>query len=110
MDIHPYQNIYVTNPKTGRQVKKILCKHPGCNKTFEKKWNFKDHIRMHRGDRPYKCPHCVKTFTQKGNLDKHMKQHEFSDLKSRKIHKCHICHKRFTEKYNLNVSLFPILL
>ncbi|CAI2384107.1 unnamed protein product [Moneuplotes crassus] len=105
MDLHPHTNEYVTNPKTSRQVKKIVCLHPGCGKKFDKKWNFKDHIRMHMGDRPYKCAHCPKTFTQKGNLDKHMKQHEFKDLKSRKIHECHICHKKFTEKYNLKNHL-----
>ncbi|CAI2385118.1 unnamed protein product [Moneuplotes crassus] len=105
MDLHPHTNEFVTNPSTGRLVKKIVCMHPGCGKKFDKKWNFKDHIRMHMGDRPYKCAHCPKTFTQKGNLDKHMKQHEFKDLQSRKIHECHICHKRFTEKYNLKNHL-----
>ena len=70
---------------------------------LKNKWNFKDHIRMHNGETPYKCIECNKSFTQKGNLVKHERQHKFKSLKSRKIHKCSICTKCFTEKYNLKV-------
>jgi len=86
LDDHPHSIQYFTNPKTGRKVKKLVCMMEGCSKVFEKKWNFKDHIRMHRGEKPYRCNMCEKAFTQKGNLAKHKRQHEFSDLKSRKIH------------------------
>lgn len=104
LDIHPNEAKYFTNPKTGRKVKKLVCKVPGWGKVFEKKWNFKDHIRMHMGEKPYKCDLCDKAFTQKGNLAKHKRQHQFSDLKARKVHQCEICFKKFTEKYNLKVS------
>ena len=105
LDIHPNEAKYFTNPRTGRKVKKLVCKVPGWGKVFEKKWNFKDHIRMHMGDKPYKCTMCDKSFTQKGNLIKHNRQHQFWDLKSRKVHQCRVCLKKFTEKYNLKVSL-----
>ena len=105
LDLHPHEARYFTNPKTGRQVKKLVCLIPGCGKIFEKKWNFKDHIRMHMGEKPYKCSQCPKSFTQKGNLAKHMRQHEYDNLKSRKVHHCTICNKKFTEKYNLKVSV-----
>ena len=101
---HPFEIIYILNKKTNRKLKRMVCKLNGCNKIFEKKWNFKDHIRMHNGQTPYQCPECNKSFTQKGNLVKHERQHVFKSLKSRKIHKCSVCDKCFTEKYNLKVS------
>ncbi|CAI2387792.1 unnamed protein product [Moneuplotes crassus] len=101
LKVHPNEVKFITNPKTGRKVKKIFCKAPGCSRSFDKKWNFKDHIRMHMGEKPYKCNKCDKAFTQKGNLAKHLRQHQFKDLKSRKVHQCPICFKKFTEKYNL---------
>lgn len=104
-DGHPHEIIYTINKKTNRRLKRIKCTFEGCGKVFEKKWNFKDHIRMHRGDTPYKWDECGKCFTQRGNLVKHMRQHEFKNLKSRKIHKCQFCDKAFTEKYNLKVGI-----
>lgn len=101
---HPYEIKYIHNKKTNRKLKRMVCKYEGCDKVFEKKWNFKDHIRMHMGETPYKCRECNKSFTQRGNLVKHERQHTFKNLKARKIHKCSICTKAFTEKYNLKVS------
>ncbi|CAI2366811.1 unnamed protein product [Moneuplotes crassus] len=101
LHLHPHEIIYCLNPKTGRKVKKITCKIDGCGKTFEKKWNFKDHIRVHLGQKPYQCKICQRGFIQKGNLTKHMKKHNEGGLHSRKIHKCEFCSKRFTEKYNM---------
>ena len=101
---HPYEIKYILNKKTNRRLKRMVCKFEGCNKVFEKKWNFKDHIRMHRRDTPYQCKICNKKFTQRGNLVKHERQHKFKTLKSRKVHRCTICSKSFTEKYNLKVS------
>ena len=105
LSIHPNEIKYFTNPKTGRKIKKLVWKVPGWGKVFEKKWNFKDHIRMHMGEKPYCCNIWGKSFTQKGNLIKHNRQHVFSDLKSRKVHEWNVCHKKFTEKYNLKVSI-----
>lgn len=31
------------------------CSFPGCNKTFNKKWNLKTHLRLHTGVKPYPC-------------------------------------------------------
>ncbi|CAI2361378.1 unnamed protein product [Moneuplotes crassus] len=104
-ETHPTEIKIVINPKTGRKNKTIYCKIPGCNRSFEKKWNYKEHINMHRGEKPYKCTKCSKSYTQKGNLTKHMRQHQYKDLKSRKVHQCPLCPKKFTEKYNLKFHL-----
>lgn len=104
LEVHPYEIKYILNKKTNRKLKRMVCKVPGCDKIFEKKWNFKDHIRMHMGLTPYICKECGKSFTQRGNLVKHERQHKFKSLKARKVHKCSVCSKCFTEKYNLKVS------
>jgi hypothetical protein len=109
LENHPYEIKYILNKKTNRKLKRMVCMYEGCGKHFEKKWNFKDHIRMHKGDTPYQCSHCDKSFTQRGNLVKHERQHKFVSLKARKVHKCLICTKSFTEKYNLKVRNTPYI-
>lgn len=109
LETHPFEVKYILNKKTNRKLKRMVCMFDGCGKIFEKKWNFKDHIRMHKGDTPYQCSKCEKSFTQRGNLVKHERQHLYKSLKARKVHKCHICVKAFTEKYNLKVSKLAVL-
>ena len=48
------------------------CLFENCNQTFKKSCNFRDHLRIHTGLRPYECEYCNKTFTQNGNLKKHL--------------------------------------
>ena len=60
LENHPYEIKYILNKKTNRKLKRMVCMYEGCGKHFEKKWNFKDHIRMHKGDTPYQCSHCDK--------------------------------------------------
>ena len=103
LENHPHKITYHLNKKTNRKLKRMVCTFENCGKVFEKKWNFKDHIRMHNGETPYSCNECGKSFTQRGNLVKHERQHRFKSLKSRKIHQCKVCSKAFTEKYNLKV-------
>ena len=69
---------YIPNSKYNKKL--IVCKYPGCNKTFNKSWNFKDHALMHEGVKPYTCNVCLKNFTQKGNMEKHMKTHKSLSL------------------------------
>ena len=107
MNSHPYEIKYLHNDRTNRKLKRMVCLYENCGKMFEKKWNFKDHIRMHNGETPYQCKECNKSFTQKGNLVKHQRQHRYKSLKARKVHKCSFCKKSFTEKYNLKVRLLP---
>ena len=69
---------YFPNSKYNKKL--IVCEYPGCNKSFSKSWNFKDHALVHEGIKPYACKICLKSFTQRGNMEKHMKTHKTLNL------------------------------
>jgi hypothetical protein len=47
------------------------CKHPGCGKTFTKKFNLSAHQRLHNNEQPFQCRKCQKTFRWKSSLSFH---------------------------------------
>ncbi|EFA04052.2 zinc finger protein OZF [Tribolium castaneum] len=69
-----------------------------CGKQCGSAAELKVHVRVHTGERPYKCDICNKRFIAKGNLNSHKWRHT-----GRKPFLCNHCGKAFGEKSTLKV-------
>ena len=63
-----------------------------CNKKFHLKGNFKNHLKIHSEEKPFKCHYgsCLKCFPTKAQLINHAIRHYKS--------KCNICNNFFVFK------------
>ena len=76
---YKYTTCYKYNKKSGRNLRYYICQYDNCGRLFNKTWNFIDHVRIHTGDKPFKCDVCHRGFAQKGNLNKHKRLHWTKD-------------------------------
>ncbi|XP_035229877.1 zinc finger protein 239-like [Stegodyphus dumicola] len=74
------QQISAVLHKDGNKHRKYKCHH--CEYTARSSSTLRAHIRVHTGERPFRCPVCNQGFTQKGNMFRHVTKH-FSERERR---------------------------
>uniref|UniRef100_A0A6P7GSC4 Zinc finger protein 829-like n=1 Tax=Diabrotica virgifera virgifera TaxID=50390 RepID=A0A6P7GSC4_DIAVI len=67
-----------------------------CSKQFSYLSSLNEHINIHSGEKPYKCKICSKQFTENSNLKVHMRVHS-----GEKPHKSEISRNHFTKLNSL---------
>lgn len=82
--------------KPARKVleKKTECSE--CGRTLSNASSLENHMRLHRGERPYTCSQCGKAFPSVRGLNRHVKVHA-----EEKGYKCEECGRSFVYQFTL---------
>lgn len=78
----PYGHIFFQTvvQSAGQEFKNGMRKEPLrcdlCPYSTRYSTHFKDHMRVHSGEKPFKCPKCPNSFTQRAHLRRHLGTHE----------------------------------
>lgn len=86
---------------SGRQDSSIKKKYgcPRCNVTCSNQGQLRDHMRVHTGERPFRCTfqNCTRSFARNEELTRHKRIHS-----GQRPYSCQVCGKAFSRKDHLN--------
>lgn len=89
--------------ETTKQKRKTEAKNHKCNvctKSFLRKSNLVDHLRLHANLRQFECNLCHKKFVQKGNMLSHLRTHSKD-----RPYICYICDKSYNQSSALSMHM-----
>ncbi|CAH1250643.1 ZNF141 [Branchiostoma lanceolatum] len=80
--------------------KPYKCAELDCNAAFSQSTHLKEHMRIHRGERPYSCTFCDKKFTQSTGLRRHIRLHT-----GERPYICTVCQETFNRQRTLKIHM-----
>ncbi|XP_078663195.1 uncharacterized protein LOC144906617 isoform X1 [Branchiostoma floridae x Branchiostoma belcheri] len=80
--------------------KPYKCAELDCGAAFSQSTHLKEHMRIHRGERPYSCTFCDKKFTQSTGLRRHIRLHT-----GERPYICTVCQETFNRQRTLKIHM-----
>lgn len=71
-----------------------------CEKSFQRKSNLVDHLRLHANVKLFACSYCSAAFVQAGNLKSHIRKHTLE-----KPYSCQYCDKSYSQSSALKTHI-----